>query len=211
MPNLPPTRDVTSTHPPAVPIPQDPFLSKTRRQRLVNLFPPGQFGRYLCVGAFNTVFGYLTFAVILTLLNGVLPQRFVYLTVVLASILSTPLNITIAYFGYKFFVFRTHGNYLREWLKAFAVYGTAMIPGLVALSALTRLLESIIHRHAAALHRLLMALETHLSGRPLATLQHLATGKAMAGYIAGAIVIGISTIYSFVGHKKVTFKPKPSP
>jgi putative flippase GtrA len=30
----------------------------------------------------------------------------------------------------------------------------------------------------------------------------------MAGYIAGAIVIGLSTIYSFVGHKKVTFKPK---
>ena len=26
-------------------------------------------------------------------------------------------DITVAYFGYKFFVFRTHGNYLREWLK----------------------------------------------------------------------------------------------
>jgi putative flippase GtrA len=183
----------------------------TRLQRLVNLFPPGQFLRYLCVGAFNTVFGYLSFAVILTLLNGVLPQRFVYLTVVLASILSTPINITVAYFGYKFFVFKTRGNYLVEWLKAFAVYGTGMIPGLVVLSALTRLLESIIHRHAAPLHRLLSSLETHFTGRPLATLHHLATGKAMAGYIAGAIVIGFSTIYSFIGHKKVTFKPKPIP
>ena len=200
----------TPEPPPAVPIPQDPFLPKTRLRRLVNLFPPGQFLRYLCVGAFNTLFGYLSFAVILTLLNGVLPQRFVYLTVVLASILSTPLNITVAYIGYKFFVFKTRGNYLVEWLKAFAVYSTGMIPGLIALSALTRLLESIIHRHAAALHHLLMALETHLSGHPLATLQHIATGKAMAGYIAGAIVIGFSTIYSFVGHKKVTFKPKPS-
>jgi putative flippase GtrA len=183
----------------------------TRRQRLVNLFPPGQFLRYLCVGAFNTLFGYLTFAVILTLLNNVLPQRFVYLTVVLASILSTPLNITVAYFGYKFFVFRTHGNYLREWLKAFAVYGTAMIPGLIALSALTRLLQSIFHHHTAALHSFLASFEHHLSGRPLITVQHLATGKAMAGYIAGAIMIGLSTIYSFLGHKKVTFKPKPTP
>jgi putative flippase GtrA len=30
----------------------------------------------------------------------------------------------------------------------------------------------------------------------------------MAGYIAGAVVIGVSTIYSFVGHKKVTFRTR---
>jgi putative flippase GtrA len=30
----------------------------------------------------------------------------------------------------------------------------------------------------------------------------------MAGYIAGAVVIGVSTIYSFIGHKKVTFRQK---
>ena len=125
---------------------------------------------------------------------------------VLASVLSTPINITVAYFGYKLFVFRTKGNYLREWLKCFAVYGVGMIPGLVALSALTRLLQTVIHRHAVSLHVYLAALERDLSGRPLAFLQHIATGKAMAGYIAGAVVIGVSTIYSFVGHKKVTFR-----
>jgi putative flippase GtrA len=43
----------------------------------------------------------------------------------------------------------------------------------------------------------------------LATLQHVATGKAMAGYIAGAIVIAFTTIYSFIGHKKVTFRQPP--
>ena len=205
-----PERDVHPERIPIVPIPQEPFPPSSRLQRLVNLFPPGQFVRYLCVGAFNTLFGYTTFAVALTLLNGVLPQRFVYLTVVVASVVSTPLNITVAYFGYKIFVFKTRGNYLLEWLKAFAVYGTSMIPGLIALSALTRLLQSVFHRHAVALHGSLTRLETHLSGHPLAILQHLATGKAMAGYIAGAIVIGFSTIYSFIGHKKVTFKPKAS-
>ncbi len=51
-------------------------------------------------------------------------------------------------------------------------------------------------------------MESHLGGRPLALLQHIATGKAMAGYIAGALVIGVSTIYSFIGHKKVTFRTK---
>jgi putative flippase GtrA len=195
---------VRPAHPPVVPIPQDPFIPRSNLQRLVNLFPAGQFVRYLCVGAFNTLFGYTSFVIILTLLNGVLPQRFVYLTVILASILSTPINITVAYFGYKFLVFRTQGNYLIEWLKCFAVYGSGMIPGLIALSALTRLLESLIHGHAISLHHLLTAVQTHLSPHSAATLHHLATGKAMAGYI----VIGLSTIYSFVGHKKVTFKQK---
>jgi putative flippase GtrA len=184
--------------------------SPGRTDRLRKHFPGGQFFRYLCVGVFNTLFGYCTFVISLYLLNLVLPQRFLYLTVVLASIASTPLNITVAYFGYKFFVFRTHGNYFREWLKCFAVYGTAMIPGLLALSALTRVLQSIFHNHSASLHISLSAVETHLSGHSLTILQHVATGKAMAGYIAGAIVIAFSTIYSFIGHKKVTFRSPPA-
>src|SRR5258707_12031075 len=200
--------EIHPKHPPVIPIPSDPFIPKGRLQRLVNLFPAGQFVSYLCVGIFNTFFGYISFVVVLTLLNAVLPARPLYLTVILASILSTPLNITVAYFGYKFFVFRTKGIYLGEWLKCFAVYGTGMIPGLIALSALTRFLQSMIHRHAATLHVFLTAVERHLSDRPLAFLQHIATGKAIAGYIAGAVVIGISTIYSFVGHKKVTFRTK---
>ena len=178
------------------------------RSRFGNLFPGRQFFRYLCVGAVNTVFGYLCFAIILTLLNAVMPARLLYLTVVLASVLSVPPNITFSYLGYKFFVFRTKGNYLREWLKCFAVYGTGMIPGLVALSALTRFLQAMIHRHASTLHIWLSAVEVHLTGHPLALLQRIATGKAMAGYIAGAIVIAVSTLYSFIAHKKVTFRIK---
>ena len=200
--------EIHPKHPPIVPIPQDPFIPKGRLQRLVNLFPPGQFVRYLYIGVFNTFFGYISFAVTLTLLNALVPARLLYLTVILASILPTPLNITVAYFCYKFLVFRTKGNYLGEWLKCFAVYGTGMIPSLVALSALTRFLQSMIHGHAASLHVFLSTVERHLSGRPLAFLQHIATGKAIAGYIAGAVVIGVSTVYSFVGHKKVTFRVK---
>jgi putative flippase GtrA len=204
-------REIQPEHPPVVPIPQDPFLPEKALQRLVNLFPAGQFVRYLIVGVFNTVFGYGTFAVILTLLNGIMPTQFLYLTVVLASLLSVPPNITAAYLGYKYFVFRTKGNFLREWLKCFAVYGTGMIPGLVALSALTRFLQSVIHNHAVWLHGLLNTVEQHLSGRVLTFVQHVATGRAMAGYIAGAAVIGVSTIYSFVGHKKITFRQKSEP
>jgi putative flippase GtrA len=200
--------EIRPEHPPVVPIPLAPFIPKGQLQRLVNLFPAGQFVRYLCMGIFNTLFGYISFVVVLTLLNAVLPAHLLYLTVILASILPTPINITVAYFGYKFLVFRTKGNYLGEWLKCFAVYGTGMIPGLVAVSALTRFLQSMIHRHAASLHVFLGMVERHLSGHPLAFLHHIATGKAIAGYIAGAIVVGVSTIYSFVGHKKVTFRVK---
>jgi putative flippase GtrA len=204
--------EIHPRHPQVIPIPQNPFIPWGPLQRLVNLFPGGQFARYLCVGVFNTFFGYLSFVVILTLLNAVLPDRLLSLTVILASVLAWPLNITVSYFGYKFFVFRTKGNYLGEWLKCFAVYGTGVIPGLVALSALTRFLQSMIHRHASSLHVFLSAIERHLSGHALVLLQHITTGKAMAGYIAGAIVIGFSTIYSFVGHKQVTFRTKePTP
>jgi putative flippase GtrA len=198
--------EIHPQHPPVVPIPQNPLIPERRLQRLVNLFPGGQFARYVCVGVFNTLFGYLNFVVILTLLNAALPAHLLYLTVILASTLAVPLNITVAYLGYKFFVFRTKGNYLGEWLKSFAVYGTGVIPGLVALSALTRFLQSMIHRHATSLHVFLSAVEHHLSGHPLLLLQHITTGNAIAGYIAGAVVIGVSTIYSFVGHKKVTFR-----
>jgi putative flippase GtrA len=201
-------REMDTESQPGTPTMQEPIVAKGWRQRFADLFPAGQFVRYLCVGAFNTLFGYATFVVTLTLLNAVVPARLLYLTVVASSLLSTPLNITVAYLGYKFFVFRTKGNYLREWLKCFAVYGTAMLPGLIVLSALTRLLQATIRSHAGRLHALLGAVEGHLSGRPLALLQHIASGRAMAGYIAGAVVIGVSTVYSFVGHKKVTFRSR---
>jgi putative flippase GtrA len=109
--------EVHPEHPPVVPIPQDPFIPRGRLQRIVHLFPAGQFIRYVCVGVFNTFFGYINFAVILTLLDAALPAHLLYLTVMLASILAVPLNISVAYFTYKFFVFRTKGNYLAEWFK----------------------------------------------------------------------------------------------
>jgi putative flippase GtrA len=201
-------QEIFPDNPPVVSIPQNSFPPDGRLQRLARLFPRGQFVRYLCVGVFNTFFGYLSFVIILTLLNVALPARFLYLTVILASLLPVPLNITVSYLTYKFFVFRTKGNYLAEWIKCFAVYGTGMIPGLVAISGLTRFLQFIIHGHAASLHVFLSAVGRHLSGRPLVLLQHIATGKAMAGYIAGAIVIATTTIYSFLGHKWVTFRVK---
>ncbi len=200
--------EVRPAHPPVVPIPQDPFIPRGRLQRLVNRLSGAQFIRYLLVGVFNTVFGYCTFAGTLFLLNHVAPQRLLYVTVIAASIISTPLNITVAYSGYKLFVFKTRGNYLVEWFKCFGVYGFGMLPGLLALSGVTRLLQSFIHAHGPELHQAVAELAAHLQGRPLVLLQKISSGKAIAGYLAGALVQGFTTIFSFVGHKKVTFRAK---
>ena len=201
---------IDEIEPPVVPLPQDPFIPRKRLQRLVNVFPGGQFFRYLMVGGFNTLFGFCTSVFTFWLLRTI-PPKYLYLATPLASIISTPFNITVAYFGYKLFVFRTKGNHLIEWLKCFAVYGTGMIPGLVALGALTRFLQSQIHRHAELLHASLRGVESHLHGLPLRLLGRFAHGSSVAGVAALAIVIALSTIYSFVGHKKVTFKTSGTP
>jgi len=56
-------------------------------------------------------------------------------------LLSSLLNITVAYFGYKWFVFKTKGNYLREWMRCVAVYSGGIIFALPALPALVVLIR----------------------------------------------------------------------
>lgn len=156
------------------------------RRGLLRHFPGEQFVRYLGVGVVNTLLGYGLFALTLFLLNHVVPVRYLSLTVIAATIISTPINITISYFNYKLFVFRTRGNHLQEWLKAFGVYGVSMIPGLAAVGVLTRLLQTLLHGYAPA-------------------------GKGTPGYLAGAITTGFGTIISFLGHRNVTFRQKQRP
>jgi len=194
--------DVGSVPEPLTPLPN----SLTRR--IKGLFPAGQLLRYLCVGVFNTVFGYVTYVTMLTVLNGVMPSRWLSLTVVMASAIVTPLNITVAFLGYKYLVFRTKGNFVREWLKCFAVYGVGWIPSLISLSAFTGILQGVFHHYSAPLHGALVVVESHLSGASLRWVQHVANGKAAAGYVAGALLTLFATVYSFMGHKHVTFKTK---
>ncbi len=208
-----PEIEVHPRHPPVVPIAQNPDIPTRRLARLVQKFPKRQFVRYVSVGIWNTVFGYASFAASLFLFSHLLPQRFLYLAVVVASLICTPLNITMAYFCYKFFVFRTKGNYLMEWLRCFAVYGLGMLPGLLILSALTRLLQTLLHTHRAPLVGMLHQAQDAVAGHDalVSILAHASNSKAAAGYIAGAIVMGFTTVSGFVGHRKFSFKPAKSP
>jgi putative flippase GtrA len=159
------------------------------RHRLFSHLPPGQFARYLCVGVFNTVFGYATFAII----NYLLHRRGVPVSYIFASAFSNLINITVAFLGYKFFVFRTKGNYLREWLKAMAVYWSGFLPALILLPTLVRALNWLLPPDFHLLH------------------YHLVR-KDAAPYVANALLLVFSVVYSFFGHKKVTFRQKsPDP
>jgi len=133
--------------------------------------PPGQFGRYLLVGAWNTLFGYGTFALFTALLNPIVPHSYIW-----ASLLSSLLNITVAYFGYKWFVFKTKGNYLREWMRCVAVYSGGIAFGLIALPVLVFLIR------------------------------HNTRFFAEAPYIAGAFLTVVVVVYNFLGHKNFSFR-----
>lgn len=96
--------------------------------------------RYLAVGGFNTVFGYGLFA----LLNWALKDIGAY-AYMLASLLANLIAISVAFLGYKWFVFRTRGNYLAEWLRCVGVYSTTILITLIGLP----ILVPILRRHLA--------------------------------------------------------------
>lgn len=90
--------------------------------------------RFLLVGGVNTAFGYSSFAALYFCLS-----RFVhYLVIVL---ISTVVNVTFSYLTYKFLVFQTHGDYLREYLRFYAVYAVPIGLGVVLFPACIELLH----------------------------------------------------------------------
>jgi putative flippase GtrA len=132
---------------------------------------PWQMTRYLLVGAFNTLFGYSLFAV----LNYGLQDLGSY-SYMLASLLSNLIAITVAFLGYKWFVFKTKGNYLKEWIRCMGVYGGGMLLTLAGLPVLVPLLRrAMLHRPQAA------------------------------PYVAAAIMAVVVVIVSFFGHKYISF------
>ncbi len=87
---------------------------------------------YLLVGGWNTIFGYFTFVLLYFLFS----QRIHYLFLL---VISNILSITNAYIGYKIFVFKTKGNYVREYLRFYLVYGGVMLLNFIALPIIVEL------------------------------------------------------------------------
>lgn len=138
---------------------------------LTRHIPPGQFGRYLLVGVWNTLFGYGSFAFFTAVLNPIVPHSYI-----LASVVSSLLNISVSFLGYKWFVFKTRGNYLREWVRCVGVYSGGIIFGVLTLPVIV----AVIRRNTRFF--------------------------AQAPYIAGALLTVFMVLYSFLGHKKFSFR-----
>ena len=136
-----------------------------------------QMGRYLLVGGFNTLFGYSLFAILNFCLQGIGSYSYM-----LASLLSNLIAITVAFLGYKWFVFKTKENYLKEWIRCVAVYSTGMLLTLAGLPILVPVLRrSMIQRPQSA------------------------------PYVAAAIMAVVTVIASFFGHKHISFAVKTNP
>jgi putative flippase GtrA len=133
-----------------------------------------QFVRYLLVGGFNTVFGYSVFALLNWLFRGLGSFAYMY-----AWLLANIIAITAAFLAYKWFVFRTRGNYLIEWLRCFGVYGSGLLFGAVALPITVILLRRTMHQ------------------------------PELAPYLAVAVLTIVTVFLSFLGHKHFSFRPKP--
>ncbi len=129
-----------------------------------------QLLRYLAVGACNTLFGYGCYALFTMLLNPLIAYGYV-----LASLLANFLSITFAFLGYKWFVFKTEGNYFKEWARCLGVYTTSMVLSAAALPFVV----AMVRRQTGRDHS--------------------------APYIAGAIVLVLAISFSFFGHRRFSF------
>lgn len=81
---------------------------------------------YLLVGGWNTLFGYGVFVALYVLFRAQVHYMLIWLA-------TTVLSITNAYLGYKTFVFKTRGNYLKEYFRFYAVYSGGMALSLIFL------------------------------------------------------------------------------
>ncbi len=106
------------------------------KKRISNLLSARtlQFIRYLFVGGWNTLFGVGLYAVAYYFWH----EHIHYLALVIPCNI---LAITNAYVCYKLFVFRTRGNWLREYLRFYVVYGAAMLMGFVLMALFVELLH----------------------------------------------------------------------
>jgi putative flippase GtrA len=152
-------------------------LNQSMIQRLTRHIPPDQLFRYLLIGGWNTIFGYACFF----LLNRWLLHWMTSYSYIAASLLANLISISVAFFGYKWFVFRTKGNYLKEWLRCILVYGGTIVFSAVALAPLVGLIR------------------------------HTTRYQTQAPYIAAAVVTVFTVISSFFGHKHISFRKKTLP
>jgi putative flippase GtrA len=125
------------------------------------------------VGSCNTIFGYSTYALFTALLTPHVPYPYV-----VAIAVAYFFNVTFSFLAYKWFIFKTKGNYLREWMRCSTVYFTGIAVGTAFLPV------------------------------AVFVLRRLTPADRSAPYIAGLLLTGIGVLGTFAGHKKFSFAPQ---
>jgi putative flippase GtrA len=149
---------------------QGPFAAMRR------VLPSGEVIRFLLVGGFNTVFSIALAYVFILPVELFFPKLPRAAVTTIANYAALPIAITVAFLAYKWFVFRTHGNYFKEWLKVFAVYGVSLPFPVIVIPVATSLFVHL-----------------HLTSRLVSLLALIANSGAIA-------------CYSYFAHKKFSFK-----
>ncbi len=81
--------------------------------------------RFIITGGWNFTFSYITLALLYYLFS----KRIHYMIIMAFA---TIINITNAYICHKFFVFKTEGNYLKEYLRYYVVYSVPIAIGFIS-------------------------------------------------------------------------------
>lgn len=97
---------------------------------LKRLFRSKKF-RYLVVGGWNTVFGYITGVWLYTIFEHRWPFP-------LIGVIANVLSISMSFVTYKTLVFRTQGRWFQEYLRSYLVYGFTAVVGIGAMWLLVR-------------------------------------------------------------------------
>ncbi len=165
-----PSHSLLSDGAPPDPKAHGPFAAMRRA------LPSGEVIRFQLVGVSNTLFSLAFYSVCVIFYSHLLPRSGKPLIADIASITSKPICITVAFLCYKHFVFRTHGNYLKEWLRCFAVYGVSTPAELIILPIATSIFL------------------------------HVAPLRVYAPFLAGVVNSVLIAVYSYFAHKKFSFR-----
>lgn len=136
--------------------------------------------RFLVIGGGNTLFGVADTFVVLKLLFMLQPgQPKLMGTLAMAS--SSMVNIGFSFLTYKWFVFRTKGNYLKEYLRSLTIY----LPSLALNTFLVAPLAVLLHRWTGY--------------------------DRGSVYMAMGAILAFTIVFSFFGHKHVSFRQDGAP
>jgi putative flippase GtrA len=143
---------------------------------LRRMLPKGEVIRFLIVGCCNTLFSILLQAGFGALFTRLYPHASQSWIAIAAVVCAVPFGVTFSFLGFKHFVFRTKGNYLAEWIRCFAVYSPTIPAAILIVGVATKLFE--------------------LTPLP----------RPWAKDAAFVVNSGIIAVYSYLGHKKFSFR-----